>query len=230
MRRTPPLSAPSETAFKAAAPRTAADDIADHLREEILSGRLPGGALIRQDELAARYGVSRMPARDALKRLESEALIRIHPTRGAVVAPFDPDAIREIYALRALLETEALSLACPRLTEADLDTAETALARLEAERDPARIGALNSRFHLSLYAPCGNLRLLDLIAREHAAAERYVRRLLTGLDHQHQSQTEHRAMLDACRRGDGEAAATTLRRHLDDGGRRLLAAVEEGGA
>ncbi|MCV3766700.1 GntR family transcriptional regulator [Rhizobium sp. TRM95796] len=228
MRRTPPSSAPSAAAFQTAAPRTAADDIADHLREEILSGRLPGGALIRQDELAARYGVSRMPARDALRRLENEALIEIHPTRGAVVAPFDPDAIREIYALRALLETEALSLACPRLTEADLDAAETALARLEAERDPARIGALNSRFHLSLYAPCGNRRLIDLIDREHAAAERYVRRLLTGLDHQDQSQTEHRAMLDACRQGDTKAAVAILRGHLDDGGRRLLAVVEGG--
>ena len=56
------------------------------------------------------------------------------------------------------------------------------------------------------------------------------RPLLTGLDHQDQSQAEHRAMLDACRRGDGNAAAATLRRHLEDGGRRLLAAIVEGGA
>ncbi|WP_246660202.1 GntR family transcriptional regulator [Rhizobium sp. FKL33] len=230
MRRTKPLSPTPNAASSIIAPRTAADDIADRLREEILSGALAGGEIIRQDELAARYGVSRMPARDALRRLEAEALIQIHPTRGAVVAPFDPDAIREIYALRALLEGEALALSCPRLTENDLEQAETALARLEAERDPARIGALNSRFHLSLFAACGNLRLVDLIAREHAAAERYVRRLLTGLDHQDQSQAEHRAMLDACRRGDGDAAVATLRRHLEDGGRRLLAAVLEGDA
>jgi DNA-binding GntR family transcriptional regulator len=226
MRRISPLSASPPAAFQTTAPRTASDDIADQVREEILSGRLAGGAIIRQDELAARYGVSRMPARDALRRLENEALIEIHPTRGAVVAPFDPEAIREIYALRMLLEGEALSLAYPRLTEQDLQEAETALARLEAERDPARIGALNSRFHLALYAPCGNLRLLDLIAREHAAAERYVRRLLTGLGHQDQSQAEHRAMLDACRQGDGEMAVAILERHLEDGGRRLLAAVE----
>jgi DNA-binding GntR family transcriptional regulator len=211
-------------------PRTAADDIADRLREEILSGRLPGGAVIRQDELAAQYAVSRMPARDALRRLESEALLLIHPTRGAVVAPFDPEAVSEIYALRTLLETEALRLSCPRLTKGDLAEAEAAFARLGAERDPARIGALNSRFHLALYTACGNRRLLDLIARQHAAAERYVRRLLTGLDHQAQSQAEHRAILDACKAGDGEAAVAILRRHLEDGGRMLLAAFREGGA
>jgi DNA-binding GntR family transcriptional regulator len=226
----PPFAEPGLAGRRAAPPRTAADDIADSLREDILSGRLTGGEIIRQDELAARHGVSRMPARDALRRLESEALIEIHPTRGAVVAPFDPDAIREIYALRALLEGEALTLSCPRLSAADIDEAEAALARLEAERDPARIGALNSRFHLALCAACGNARLLDLIAGQHAGAERYVRRLLTGLDHQAQSQAEHRAMLDACRRGDVETAVATLRRHLDDGGRRLLAAVLEGGA
>ena len=95
-------------------PQTVADRIADILREAIAEGSLKTGTPLRQDELAARFGFSRMPIRDALRRLEAEGIVSIHPTRGAFVAQMDAAEIREIYAVRELLEAEALRLALPK--------------------------------------------------------------------------------------------------------------------
>ncbi|MGO4838093.1 GntR family transcriptional regulator, partial [Rhizobiaceae sp. 2RAB30] len=103
-----PLSALTKDAAK---PQTTADSVATVLREAIASGLLAPDSPLRQDDLAVRFGVSRMPVRDALRLLEAEGIVSIHPTRGAFVAGMDPVEIREIYAVRALLEAEALRLA-----------------------------------------------------------------------------------------------------------------------
>src|SRR5215470_13449402 len=95
-------------------PQTVADHVAKILREAIAEGSLAAGTPLRQDELAARFGVSRMPVRDALRLLEAEGIVSIHPTRGAFVARLDASEIGEIYAVRELLEVEALRLAIPR--------------------------------------------------------------------------------------------------------------------
>lgn len=208
----------------AARPLTVADRIAAILREAIAAGTLAPGAPLRQDELAARFGFSRMPIRDALRLLEAEGIVSIHPTRGAFVARMDPREIGEIFALRALLEREALRLALPALTAADLERAQSLLERLDGEPDVARWGALNRDFHLALYRPCGNTRLLDLIDAQHRAADRYVRALLADPVYRARSQADHRALLAACRVG-GPAALDWLDRHLRDGTDRLIAAV-----
>ena len=162
-----------------AKPVTIADRICETLREAIVEGALPSGAALRQDELAARFGFSRMPIRDALRQLETEGLVTIHPTKGAFVAPMDAAEIREIYAIREVLETEALRLSCPWLTGETLQEAARLLDRIDAEPNAARWGALNAAFHSLLYSQCGNRRLLDLIDAHHAAADRYVRALLS---------------------------------------------------
>src|SRR5690242_11891132 len=84
----------------AAVPRTVADHVADVLREAIAGGSLPAGTALRQDELARQFQFSRMPVRDALRQLEAEGLVSIHPTRGAFVAGMDRGEIAEIYAVR----------------------------------------------------------------------------------------------------------------------------------
>src|SRR6185369_16701810 len=114
-------------------PQTVADQVAGVLREAIAAGTLTAGIALRQDELAARLGFSRMPIRDALRLLEAEGLVTIHPTRGAFVAKMDAVEISEIYAVRLLLEAEALRLAIPHLTEAALEAAAAALDRIDAE-------------------------------------------------------------------------------------------------
>jgi DNA-binding GntR family transcriptional regulator len=203
-------------------PQTVADHVAAILREAIATGALKAGTALRQDELARRFGFSRMPIRDALRQLEAEGIVSIHPTRGAFVARMDGAEIGEIYAIRELLEVEALRLALPRLTAKDLADAASALDQIDAEPDVARWGALNHVFHLALYGPCGNARLLGLIEAQHNAADRYVRILLSNLDYRARSQAEHRKILAACRKHDQDQALMGLARHLREGSKALV--------
>ncbi|HKY94650.1 MAG TPA: GntR family transcriptional regulator [Kiloniellales bacterium] len=219
-----PLAGLAGSEGGAAKPQTVADRIAAILREAIAAGTLAAGTALRQDDLAARFGFSRMPIRDALRLLEAEGIVSIHPTRGAFVAPMDATEIAEIFAVRELLEREALRLALPKLSDADLDRAEAILDRLDAEPDVGRWGALNRDFHLTLYRPCGNARLLDLIEAQHRAADRYVRVLLASLDYSNRSQHEHRKLLAACRKRNEEKGLGWLRRHLS-GSEKLIAAI-----
>jgi DNA-binding GntR family transcriptional regulator len=207
-------------------PQTVADHVADVLREAIAKGALRAGTPLRQDELATRFGFSRMPIRDALRYLEAEGIVSIHPTRGAFVAQMDAAEISEIYAVRELLEAEALRLALPGLGDRQLDEAAAVLDQIDREPDIARWGILNRAFHLALYGACGNARLLALIEAQHTAADRYVRILLSNLDYRTRSQTEHRKLLAACRKGDGDQALTWLTRHLRDGGKTLVKSVK----
>lgn len=212
-------------AANAPRPETVADRIATLLREAIAAGVLAAGTALRQDELATRFGFSRMPIRDALRLLEAEGIVAIHPTRGAFVAAMDATEIGEIYAVRALIEREALRLALPNLTDAELAAASAILDRLDVEPDVGRWGALNCDFHLALYRPCGNARLIDLIEAQHRAADRYVRVLLTNFDYRERSQHEHRKLLAACRKRSEEKSLSWLGRHLGDGSEKLIASI-----
>jgi DNA-binding GntR family transcriptional regulator len=210
-----------------AAPRlqTAADHVADQLREAITRGALLAGAPLRQEELATRFGLSRMPVRDALRRLEAEGIVSIHPTRGAFVAKMDPAEIRDIYAVRELLEIEALRLSIPSLDAAKLDEAAAKLDEIDRELDVGRWGTLNRAFHLALYSACGNGRLMGLIDAQLSASDRYVRVLLSKLNYRVRSQSEHRALLGFCRARFEAEAVAELRRHLRDGAKRLADAI-----
>ncbi len=207
-------------------PQTIADHVAGVLREAIAEGVLAPGTPLRQDELATRFGFSRMPIRDALRLLEAEGLVSIHPTKGAFVASMDAIEIGEIYAVRELLEVEAMRLSLPQLTSARLAGAAAALEAIDAEPNVGRWGALNRAFHLALYGACGNGRLLGLIEAQHNAADRYVRLLLSNLDYRARSQLEHRKLLAACRKGDLERAIAWLTKHLRDGSKTLVGSVK----
>ena len=108
------------------------DIVYDHLREEILSGRIGPGEPIRQEHLAARLGVSRAPVREALKALEGEGLIIFRPRRGYLVTALDPDEIEEIFEIRALLEERGGTLAAKFRTQEDIEAVGDLLEQMEA--------------------------------------------------------------------------------------------------
>src|SRR5437868_3137895 len=113
-----------------------ADDLAHELQVEIVTGRIPLGTRLRQEDLAARYGVSRTPIREALRQLQAIGLVEQLGHRGALVRSFSPDECRNIFLVRAELEGLAAERAAGRLTSydnADLDTAQ-ALLRAGAAR------------------------------------------------------------------------------------------------
>lgn len=145
------------------------DRVLAALREAITNGRLPAGARIKQEHVAAELGVSRTPVREALHLLEQEGLVRLVPRRGALVQGFTGADVRELYELRELLEPAAAALATARASDGERAEVER-LARL-TERRRGGFEA-NRDFHRALCAPCGNglvLRTLDSVWTHRAA-------------------------------------------------------------
>ena len=191
--------------------RTATEYVEATLREAILSGAIAPGTPLRQEELATTFKVSRMPIREALRQLEAQALVDFEPHRGAVVVQITLLDAMDNYAIRAALEPQALRLSIPNLTEEDFTIAEEILAEIDQETDPGRMGELNRRFHMTLYAQAGLPRLIALTEQHLASADRYLRFHLAAIGDM--GQDEHRDMLAACRAGDEAGALDALARH-----------------
>lgn len=191
-----------------------ADAIAQALRLDVWQGKLKSGQPLRQDEIAAQYGVSKIPVREALYQLKAEGLVTFYPNRGAVVSELSATEVDEIYTMRIALETAALQRAIPRLTIADLKRAEEILLALDQEQNIARWSELNWEFHATLYHPAGMPRLMEWVKTLHFNVSRYLIIYLAGMSYQHQSQGEHRLILTSCRNGDIPAASEHLQEHL----------------
>ncbi|MBD8273444.1 GntR family transcriptional regulator [Pseudomonas fluorescens] len=188
--------------------------IEETLRNAILDGRLPCGTAMRQQELASLFGVSRMPVREALRQLEAQSLLHVVTHKGAVVAPLIEDNSAETYALRMLLESEALRLSIPLLTEADIAEAEACIHALESEKDYSEIGRLNRLFHMVLYGKAPNHRLLKLVEHGLNEEERFLRFNLEAMGLGETSQEDHRELLSLVVQKKIDESILTLRNHL----------------
>jgi DNA-binding GntR family transcriptional regulator len=200
----------------AAAPRyrTAAEYVEATLKAAILSGRLAGGTPLRQEELAEAFGVSRMPVREALRQLEAQALLDFVPHKGAVVTEISAEDAADSYAIRRALEPAALRLSVPALDAEDFALARSLLTELDIEPEAGRLGELNRRFHMSLYARAGRPKLLALVEQQLAVADRYVRFILAAKGREQMSQKDHRSMLEAAMARDVEGAVRILDDHM----------------
>lgn len=194
--------------------RTTPNVVADVLSEAIVRGILKGGVQLRQDALAAEFGISRIPVREALRKLEAEGLVTFHPNRGAVVSELSRTEVQEIYEIRVLLESKALRLAIPDMTDATLQRTEAILRLLDKATDAVRWIELNREFHSTLYATANKPRLLQLINTLRTNVDRYVHIYISSLGNREAAQREHRQILEACRRGNQEAAVRALEQHL----------------
>jgi DNA-binding GntR family transcriptional regulator len=203
------------------------DVILDRLRDEILSGSRAAGSPLRQDHIAQQFGISHIPVREALRRLEAEGLAVIRPRRGAAVAELSAAEIEELNDMRVALEPSALRLAIPRMTKETLARAARVLDRID--REPARWGALNTEFHSILYEPAQRPRLLATIRSLHQNVERYLHQELNVMDNLKESQREHRELLDYVSRGDVEAACGLICKHIAEPGHELVAHLEAAG-
>lgn len=201
---------------------SATDHVLDELRTAILAGRLPAGGTLRQEELAERLGVSRMPVREAIKRLHAEGLVEILPSRRVRVAALERAEIEDIYDMRAVLEPLAVGLAVPRLTKAQLRDAAHALEGADDEQDADTFGMRNAAFHLALMNACERPRLRNGIASLLDLSDRYQRAALRDEEHNARVREEHAALLAAARDHDAESAARLTEEHVRQAGTRLL--------
>jgi DNA-binding GntR family transcriptional regulator len=227
----------------------ASDTIARLLRQAILDGALSGGAVLRQEEIARKFGVSRVPVREAFHKLEGEGLVHTQPRRGVVVTPLVAEDFEEILEMRLALESLALKIACAHFTQEDLDAALQIVAQAEAGMQApdanrtfsaefeSRWGELNWKFHQRLYAVARRPRLLAAIEGLNQQFARHLRARVEdseSTDHEssdiaseHAAQwtavmEEHRQMALACARHDSDAAIAILRHHISDRGTELV--------
>lgn len=191
--------------------------IEETLRSAILDGRLPCGTALRQQDLADLFGVSRMPVREALRQLEAQSLLHVVAHKGAVVAPLVEGDAAETYALRILLESEALRLSIPLLDDEDFAEAARYIDDLETQTDYAEIGRLNRLFHMTLYRKAPNRRLLKLVEDGLWEEERFLRFNLEAMGLGKLSQEDHRDLLRAVQARDIALSVTKLEHHLNRG-------------
>jgi DNA-binding GntR family transcriptional regulator len=196
--------------------RTNSVMVTDVLREAILSGALKSGQTLRQDELAAKFELSRIPIREALRQLEGEGLVTFYPHRGAVVSTLSQEELQEMCEIRIALETLALRLALPHLDEEILKRAEDILDSFEDDGGDiaGQWSAVNWQFHSTLYAPANRPRLLSMIQTLHTQIDRYLRMHLTLLQYREKGEKEHRQILEACRQQDTAQAVELLEQHI----------------
>ena len=203
---------------------TTPDLIAESLRGEILRGEIPPATPLRQEELAARFQVSRIPVRDALLRLEAQGLVRVYPNRGAFVVSLSADEVREVYEMRALLEGDLLERAVPRMTTDDWRRIDAAHAdSIRTAGTPDWVDD-DWRFHRALYDPAGRPRQLETIENLRGTVARFwtVRDVLPS--NSAEWLADHRAIVEACRARSSIAA----RRRVEDHLRRAMEVVVAG--
>ena len=195
---------------------TAQEAVLARLRHAIVSGELTPGEQIRQEALAERFGVSRVPLREALKILQGEGSVVYRPRRGYFVADLSLADLLEVYRIRELLEAEAVRVALPRLTDADVaEIAEAVHACEQAGRsgDLTAMTAHNRRLHFALVRAAGMPRLERLIRILWDATDIYRSLYYASADNRAAVDQEHRAILAAVAARDADAAVLLLDEH-----------------
>jgi DNA-binding GntR family transcriptional regulator len=201
--------------------RTLSSAIAEQLRQGILSGTHAAGSQLRQDALAAQYGVSRIPVREALFQLEAEGLVQIAPHKGAVVSTFSLAEVDDVFDLRMLLEPRLLRSSVPLLADSDytdITQLDAAFASAIAQQDIAHWGELNARFHQALYRHAPQPRTLTIVTQLLQTSERYTRVQMNRANPDKalpRAQREHRKLLQLCRTGQVDEACTHLADHIE---------------
>jgi DNA-binding GntR family transcriptional regulator len=195
---------------------TARSFVFDRLREEILSGKLPAGTRLRQNDLAARLQVSTSPVREAFRQLATIGLVAIHPHRGAtVVEPLAVD-LSHMYQVRALLEPMCNAWAAQRISDGELDSLQETLDEMHNVQNIAEITALNRRFHGIVAAASGNPYLAQVVNNLLDLSTPYIGTIFrTNIEAVANKQArEHGEILTALRRRSPEQAYAASLHHL----------------
>jgi DNA-binding GntR family transcriptional regulator len=190
------------------------------VRDGIFAGRFPPGTRITEHEVVAASGVSRTPAREALRRLHAEGLVDLTPNQGAVVIDWTPADTDEIFDLRAVLESYGASRAATLATPEQVRTLEAlaqqqhAEARDRREGHLERIASLNSRFHHQLQEASASPRLVRILAALLDASLIMKTFSHYTSDDLERSAAHHLELVQALAKQDAEWAASVMRSHV----------------
>ena len=196
--------------------RTLSEQVFEIIRERIITGVLPREVPIRQDALANELGVSKIPLREALARLEQEGLLTSQANRGYFVRPMSAAEAEEIFELRLVLEPPAAARAAERADDEDRAATIAAFEALDsaASNNLASVASCNRSFHTALVRPSGRLLTTQLVERLTVLSERYVIAHLEPAGREDRAHLEHRDLLDAWLAGDGPTVERLLSAHI----------------
>lgn len=196
--------------------RNLSDQLVDVVRDRILAGEFSSDRAIKQDVLAAELGISKIPLREALTRLEQEGLVRSQANRGYFVRTLDASEAEEVYALRLKLEPDAAATAALRATDEERQVAIDVMASLDTATNAHGdgVGALNRAFHLALFRPSREPITTSLLERLHVLSDRYVRKHLEPLGRDERANEEHAELLKAWLARDAKLVAKLMRAHI----------------
>lgn len=193
------------------------DVIADDVRERILNGELLEGETIRQEALAEEYDVSRMPIREALKRLDAEGLVQLTNNRGASVTKHSLREIAEIFDLRILIEVDMYCRAIPAMGSKDFERCHKILNEMEASYkadDVAKWGEMNYEYHSALYAAADRTLTNELLRKVYLQSDRYVRMHLSVMRQREPAKEDHRLLLRFAQEQKTEEGRIVLIDHI----------------
>ena len=197
--------------------RLMSERIASEIRSAVLSGEMRPGMRIRQELLAAHFGASRIPVREALKQLENEGLVVMAPNRGAWIADVDSEESIEIYKIREAVEPLALGESVPNLTDDEIEALDRTVHELEHITVFEDYIRLDREFHLRTYAGARMPQLLAMVERFWNSTQHFRRRFLEDVYARHGlpfSDPQHLLLMDAIRARDVEAAQVMIRLHI----------------
>jgi DNA-binding GntR family transcriptional regulator len=224
--------------------RALVDKLASDLQQRVLSGDIPSGTRLRQSALAAEFGVSRTPIREALRKLQAGGLVELQPHRGALVRGLSAREIRDAYEVRAELEALAAELAAVRIRHDQLDRLREAqdqfrdgLAKTVALREvgqPDIEQALvwsraNDQFHQVIQEAAGNDVLVATLTHLHRSFPRDLTKIVLAESTPllRTNVLEHEEIVDALQRRDRDAARELMRRHVRHAGELVTLRFEQ---
>ncbi|MBK1719021.1 GntR family transcriptional regulator [Thiocystis violacea] len=212
------MSVAAETISEAA--ETIADRVFDQLRQAIVEGAIPPGSKISEPVLAARYGISRGPLREAMRRLESSSLVERKANVGARVIKLTSEQLLEIYVIREALEGMAARLAADRMSDAAIADLKGLLERHRSDVAHEEWQAYFQKegdldFHFRIVQGSGNRRLTDILCNDlYHLARMYRCQFGMKSDRARDALKEHELVVDAIAERDGELAEWLMRRHI----------------
>ncbi|MGB0893547.1 MAG: GntR family transcriptional regulator [Parashewanella sp.] len=198
--------------------KTRTQVVVEVLRESLLSGEIAAGEPLRQSALAEQLHVSRIPVREALLQLEAEGLVKFEAHKGASATFISVEQVRELFELRAMIETDLLAKAIPNLTDDNIAEAEKVLSELGAalkQRDSiATWSELNTEFHTCLYKAANRPNTLKVIQSLNTSCDRYIRLQLLSDDGIPKAEQEHKQLLHLCKSRQLIPATELLKAHI----------------
>jgi DNA-binding GntR family transcriptional regulator len=196
------------------------EDVAERLREQIFAHELAPGSWLDEQNLAAAFGISRTPMREAIKVLASEGLVTTKMNKGAYVTEVDRRDLEQIFTVLSLLEGQAAKETAIKATEDQLTQLDNLHHRLEkaaADRDTGQFFEINVKFHELIQEIAGNKWMNGVIEDLRKVLKLQRRDSLTRSGRLLSSLLEHREILQAILKRDSQAAELAMRKHLARG-------------